>query len=329
MLKRLRIALVIATALTVCTAQTPAFAHGGWGTVDCSQRPNPGCELGAGTGGVQPRSSAPGGGGRWVGDSPGRGGRGSGGVDRDRLRCSYVRSDYRPPVGGGVVAAGYVEPALTASAVVVPVPVVVPVAAVARPGSGGAWYVYRCSGKGARDAIYRPPVFIPDAPAAPGAALPDPVALARASYDQLRLPSPAIRLSPAGRQLVKLPTWLWLDRAGWAASSATASVPGESVTAIATPTRVVWSVGDGSTVTCTGPGTPYRVGMNPAAGSPDCGHTYTRSSAGLPGSAYVVTATVHWSVTWAGAGRAGTFAGLSTTATAAVPVAESEALNSN
>ncbi|MEO9260399.1 MAG: hypothetical protein ABI381_08845 [Jatrophihabitantaceae bacterium] len=41
-----------------------------------------------------------------------------------------------------------------------------------------------------------------------------------------------------------------------------------------------------------------------------------------------MTATVHWSVTWAGAGQAGIFAGLSTTATANVAVGESQALNS-
>ena len=315
-MKRLGIALVIAAALIACTAQTPAFANGGWGTVDCTQHPNPGCELGAGSGGVQPPSLAPGGGDRRVGDSPGTGGQGSSGVDPARLRCSYVRSDYNPPATGGVVAAVFTARPLAAPA------------ASPAVGSGGAWYVYRCTGNGVADAIFRPPVFIPDAPTAPGPVLPDPAALARAAYDQLRLPSPVIRLSPTGRQLVNLPTWLWLDSTGWGASSATAAVPGESVTAIATPTGVTWSLGDGSTMTCAGPGTPYVLGMNPAVGSPDCGHTYRRSSAGQPGSAYAVTATVHWSVTWAGAGQAGIFAGLTTTATATVPVAESQALNS-
>ncbi len=201
-------------------------------------------------------------------------------------------------------------------------------AAAAAAAPRGAWYVYRCTGKGAADAIYRPPVFIPDAPAAPGPVRPDPAALARQAYDQLRLPAPSIRLSPVGRQLVNLPTWLWLDRAGWGAASASASVPGESVTATAVPTSVTWSLGDGSTVTCAGPGTPYASGMNASGVSPDCGHTYRRSSAGQPGAAYAVTATVHWSVTWAGAGQAGTFAGLTTTTTVNVPVAESQALTS-
>ncbi len=316
MLKRLRTAGLLLVVASAIAAPSQVAHADGWGSVDCSQHPSPGCQLGAGSGGVQPPSAAPGGGDRRVGDSPGTGGQGSSGVDPARLRCSYVRSDYNPPATGGVVAAVFTARPLAAPA------------ASPAVGSGGAWYVYKCTGNGVADAIFRPPVFIPDAPTAPGPVLPDPAALARAAYDQLRLPSPVIRLSPTGRQLVNLPTWLWLDSTGWGGSSATAAVPGESVTATATPTGVTWSLGDGSTMTCAGPGTPYALGMNPAVGSPDCGHTYRRSSAGQPGSAYAVTATVHWSVTWAGAGQAGIFPGLTTTATATVPVAESQALNS-
>jgi hypothetical protein len=44
--------------------------------------------------------------------------------------------------------------------------------------------------------------------------------------------------------------------------------------------------GDGSTVTCQGAGTPYTSADNPAAASPDCGHTYTSSSAEQPGGAF-------------------------------------------
>jgi hypothetical protein len=42
-----------------------------------------------------------------------------------------------------------------------------------------------------------------------------------------------------------------------------------------------------------------------------------------------VTATVHWSVTWAGAGQGGVFPDLTTTATVPVPVAESQALTTH
>ncbi len=313
MLKRLRTAGLLLLVASAIAAHSQAAYADGWGAVDCSQHPSPGCQLGAGTGGVQPPNPAPGGGDRRAGDGPGTG---SGPVDTDpgRWRCSYVRSDYQPPASGGVVAAAFTARLLTA-------PASAPAAA-----PKGAWYVYKCTGKGAADAIYRPPVFIADAPNAPVAARPDPAALARQTYDQLRLPSPSIRLSPVGRQLVNLPTWLWLDRAGWIAASATAAVPGESVTATAVPTSVTWVLGDGSTVTCAGPGTPYSTGLNPAGGSPDCGHIYRQSSAGQPSAMFAVSATVHWSVTWAGAGQGGTFAGLTTTATVTVPVAESQAL---
>ncbi len=317
MLRRLALSLPLAAALAILACPTPAFAKEGWGVVECSQHPSPGCQLGAGTGGVQPPSSVPGGGDRRVGDSPGTGAQGSGDPDPDRWRCSYVRSDYQPPDSGGVVAAAFTARPLAAPGSTAP---------AAAP--KGAWYVYKCTGKGAADAIYRPPVFIPDAPAAPGPVLPDPAALARQAYDQLRLPAPAIRLSPVGRQLVNLPTWLWLNRAGWGAASATAAVPGESVTATAVPSSATWVLGDGSTVTCAGPGTPYSASRNASGGSPDCGHIYRRSSAGQPGAAYRVSATVRWSVTWSGAGQAGTFAGLTTTATVSVPVAESQALTS-
>ncbi|MFM9442594.1 hypothetical protein [Streptomyces acidiscabies] len=196
------------------------------------------------------------------------------------------------------------------------------------PGQPGAWYVYRCEAGGVRDALYRPPIWIPDGRQEDGGPpLPSPAQLAQVAREQLRLPSPRVEASPAGEQLVNLPTWLWLDRGGWGVVSATASVPGVSVTAVARPVSVEWVMGDGSTVTCTGPGTPYNAGVNPGAPSPDCGHTYRMSSAGRPGGVYAVSATVHWTVAWSGAGQSGVFPGLTTTSTADFPVAESQALN--
>ena len=120
-------------------------------------------------------------------------------------------------------------------------------------------------------------------------------------------PDPVIRSSPAQNalQLTNLPTWLWINPAEWVPESKTATVPGESVTATATPVSVTWHPGDGSTVTCQGAGTPYTSADNQAAASPDCGHTYTNSSAGQPGGAFQVTATITWDITWQGAGGAG------------------------
>src|SRR5271170_2712589 len=135
-----------------------------------------------------------------------------------------------------------------------------------------------------------------------GAAPPDPAVLAALARQTLGLPSPVIRSSPAQNalQLTNLPTWLWINPAEWVPESKTATVPGESVTATATPVSVTWHPGDGSTVTCQGAGTPYTSADNAAAASPDCGHTYTSSSAGQPGGAFQVTATITWDIAWQG-----------------------------
>ncbi len=86
-------------------------------------------------------------------------------------------------------------------------------------------------------------------------------------------------------------------------------------------------MGDGSTVACSGPGTPYQAATDPKASSPDCGHVYLRSSAREPGQAFAVSATVQWTVSWSGAGQSGTFPNLTTTSATTFRVAESHALN--
>ena len=153
--------------------------------------------------------------------------------------------------------------------------------------------------------------------------------MAQQAVSELTLPNPQIDTSPSpgADQLVGLPTWLWLGKAGWQATTATAAVPGESVTATATPASVTWSFGDGTTLVCQGPGTPYTASDSSDAASPTCGHTYASSSAGQPDDAFTVTATVSWSVTWAGGGQAGTVPGLHNTATTALRVADVQSLN--
>lgn len=326
----------------------------GWGSTTCDQTPSPACELGAGTGGNEG-----GGGPRPAPDpSPGNptyGGHGEDGVNErppgdqslgpgtPEKNCRYVRSDYQPP-SGGVIPAAYSEPRASEapSREIVPA-AYVPAATEIRPADrqgfpfsqqdptdadSGAWYVYQCTGPdGVRDGLYRPPVFIPDDQAPPaggsGPPPPSPEELARQAYNQLRLPSPSIAASPQGPQLVRLPTWLWI-RDGWEPVSATASVPGVSVTATAKPTKVAWSMGEGGSRTCDGPGTAYSSDRNPRSASPDCGYTYRRASGG---DGFAVSATVSWSVSWSGAGQSGTFDGLSTTDSTTFVVEEVGAVN--
>lgn len=191
------------------------------------------------------------------------------------------------------------------------------------PKEPGGWFMLLCSPDG-KDPDSRGPIWVPAGADAPPPLTPEQVA--QIARRQLRPPAPKIMASPAGDQLVNLPTWMWLDRGSWTAVSATASVPGVSVTAIARPTSVIWSMGDGSSVTCTGAGSPFPAGSDPKSASPDCGHTYKASSAGRPAEAFPVTATVQWTVSWSGAGQSGTFPNLSTNASAAFRVAESQGI---
>ncbi|MBT8228537.1 MAG: hypothetical protein HKP61_00920 [Dactylosporangium sp.] len=190
-----------------------------------------------------------------------------------------------------------------------------------QPAGEGGWYFKSCYQDDGIEVTYPGPSWIADAPP-----VVSPAVLAQQARSRLRLPSVAIRLNPSGDQLVNLPTWLALDGNSWQSRSATASVPGISVTATARPVRAVWSLGEGGLVTCTGSGTPWTAGTDPMAASPDCGYTYRRSSAGAAGAAFSVTVTVTWEVTWAGAGRSGTIAGLNTTGTVPVRVTESQAV---
>ena len=66
--------------------------------------------------------------------------------------------------------------------------------------------------------------------------------------------------------------------------------------AVARPTAVTWSMGDGGSVTCDGPGTAFPAGGDPKSASPDCGHTYRTSSAGQQVDAFPVKTMVNRSV---------------------------------
>ena len=153
--------------------------------------------------------------------------------------------------------------------------------------------------------------------------------LAYEASRELPVPHPRPALSPAigTDQLVGLPTWLWLEPGSWATLDATASVPGLSATATATPTRVRWDMGDGTVVTCDGPGIAYDPGRDDDAQSTDCQHVYERVSAGEPSGAYAATVSIDWAITWSATnGQGGTLPGTSRGTSFPVPVAERQAV---
>ncbi|MFD7096402.1 ATP/GTP-binding protein [Streptomyces xanthophaeus] len=173
-------------------------------------------------------------------------------------------------------------------------------------GEKGAVYGVNCPG---RQGAYM--VWIADgqAPAAPRI---DPEVLARQAADSMLLAGPDIA-SPrtAGTYVVGMPMWMWVQQspATFGPNSASATAGGVTVTATATVTSIAWAMGDGTTITCAGPGTPYdpALGKTP---SPDCGHLYKNSSSVKSGGRYAGTATATWTVRWeaGGLGDSGTFA---------------------
>ncbi|MER5870507.1 hypothetical protein [Streptomyces sp. NPDC002044] len=79
-------------------------------------------------------------------------------------------------------------------------------------------------------------------------------------------------------------------------------------------------MGDGTTVTCTTAGTPYRAEFG-ASPSPDCGHRYRSPSSQSGSGKYHVTATSTWAIDWAGGGQSGQ---LTQTRTGSVDIAVGE-----
>lgn len=180
----------------------------------------------------------------------------------------------------------------------------------------GALYEGRCAWPGNPADVYDY-VLTWFATSPPGTPV-TPAQLAQRAVYSMTLRGADIQLAPprSVMGLVGLPMWLWtsVGPTTWGPNSATASVPGLSVTAVARATKIVWDMGDGTSVTCRGPGTAYT----PAAGSgasPTCGHTYRRSSASRPGHVYPITATTTWSITWSGGGESGALSRTRTSAT--------------
>ncbi|WP_433477334.1 hypothetical protein ACQPZP_09900 [Spirillospora sp. CA-142024] len=133
------------------------------------------------------------------------------------------------------------------------------------------------------------PGFVPlDGGAPPQAAAPttlDWVAVAKSSA---ALPTPVVHTAPDGKTFVQVRTSLWVDGYNVVKTKPVGG-NGQSVQATATPVSVTWNLGE-SQKTCNDPGS--KDGKT-------CNYTYRRASAGQPGGAYQVTATINWALTWA------------------------------
>lgn len=154
-------------------------------------------------------------------------------------------------------------------------------------------------------------------------------ALAEEALASVSIPGPAIRTSPElDRIYVRVPTWLWVDGTWWHGYQATASAGRVTATVTATPRSSSWTLGDGSTVRCDGPGIAWHPGLPEDATS--CAHTYTTSSAGRPGDTFSLSAAVQLDVSWtSNIGQGGTLPAISRTSTQPIVVGEIQAVGTS
>ena len=158
---------------------------------------------------------------------------------------------------------------------------------------------------------------------------PDPRVLAQTAISRMDLH--AIRIgsfpqtlqrSPASLGVVGWNVWLWVDGASpetYGPVTKSAAVGGYTVTATAEVDEVLWDMGNGDTVTC-GVGTPHATSSTKDSASPDCGYRYARDGR------YAITATTHWSISWAGIGQSGVIP-LQLSTSGELAIAEIQVLN--
>jgi hypothetical protein len=155
----------------------------------------------------------------------------------------------------------------------------------------------------------------------------DPRTLAVEATASTSIPGPPISTSPdAGRRLyVQVPTWLWLDPGWWRPYDATAVAGRVSSTVTVVPLSTSWTMGDGSTVTCAGPGIPWVSGSTQASA---CSHTYRTSSATRSAGTFPLRATVTFEVSWtSNTGAGGSLPNIARSASVDVVVGEIQAIN--
>ncbi|CAN5123831.1 ATP/GTP-binding protein [soil metagenome] len=161
---------------------------------------------------------------------------------------------------------------------------------------------------------------------------PTPREVAQFAIAQMELRAIDIGITPepgAGNVgIVGMPVWLWATNPSShtvGPITASASAGGITVTVTARLQKLTWDMGDGTKVTCTGAGTPYKASYGTKE-SPNCGHIYSKSSSMKPDGKFAVTATSAWVITWDGAGQTGTIRLNGLQRTIAIAVGEAQVL---
>lgn len=152
--------------------------------------------------------------------------------------------------------------------------------------------------------------------------------VAYVAFARLKLTAPKLMVGPPPSvnkwhmAAVGYPLWLWV--AGTTDPAPVSdSVGGLFVSLDAHLSKVVFSMGDGTKVTCNGTGTAWGRWVQPGQKSPTCGHSYSEPS--LPKGNYTITATTYWSVAWNVTGQTGVIPFVQSASTT-LPVGELQVL---
>jgi hypothetical protein len=175
------------------------------------------------------------------------------------------------------------------------------------PPGPGYWLLGYCS-----DGTVIGPYWVPTNGGGPTPPAPTPAQLAEQALASFVFPRPHPQTAPPSESFVNVPTWLWVSQSDWRPLSATASVGGVSATVTAEPVAMRWEMGNGDTVTCSGPGLPYDESYEQAHSPGICAYTYDWRA----GQSYVVSVRIlyhaYWSSTTGQGGDFGTIPGPAT-----------------
>jgi hypothetical protein len=147
----------------------------------------------------------------------------------------------------------------------------------------------------------------------------DPRVAAQIVVKTMTFAAPHLGLSPYVQSatqegVVNVPIWMWVTDPGMTTTgpqTKRAVAGGVAIEATGTVDHIEWSMGDGTTITCKGPGTPFTRAMaegkalNEVPASPTCGHKYRKTSTCAKSGSYQVTATTYWNIHWTSGGMEG------------------------
>ena len=158
---------------------------------------------------------------------------------------------------------------------------------------------------------------------------PDPEDIRDEVAARIRPPIPVPATAPPFDDvIVKAQTWLWLEAYPWMPIEDSDSQGGISVTVRATPTLATWAMGEGTSVTCAGPGTPWTPGADDADSY--CQYAYADSSAITQSGTFAGSVTVTWEFEWWEDGTyRGVFGTIEPSTTFAVDVDEIQAIETS